>query len=305
MVDNLKLQVFLRGGLGNQLFQYATGLYLSEKFNKELVLRSDLLPSAEDKVGGVTRWPEQISSFCHSGTVLNRVHQPKNSTNLFSKYMQILRMIGDVSPSLPPRFNWLSTETKADFLPKKIGRIGVINSYSAFKEFAVENRDKLRDQVPKLFSPSDGFLSSLEKVKQQNPIIVHIRRGDYVGLERLYGHFDTDYYLEGIEHLRAQAQSEKTWIFSDAPRDISRRFLDRLGVDRVIGPEDIASPLENLVLMGSGSALLGANSSFSWWAGLISSEANPVVAPRFTSARFNNFSDFDEKMLGWKLVDII
>ena len=235
MADRLKLQVFLRGGLGNQLFQYSTGLYLSENFEKELVLRTDLLPISKDEVGGISRWPEQISGFRHSGTLRNKANQPENSTNLFSKAMQAMRMLGDISPSLTKQFNWLTSETKYR-LPGRFERITLINSYSSFKDFALENRSKLREQLSCLVDPSAMFLSNLAELKERNTIIVHVRRGDYIGLENIYGNLDTKYYSDAIGILRDQGSTDRTWIFTDSPDEMPKHLVKTLGAERVIGP---------------------------------------------------------------------
>ena len=303
MADRLKLQVFLRGGLGNQLFQYSTGLYLSENFEKELVLRTDLLPISKDEVGGISRWPEQISGFRHSGTLRNKANQPENSTNLFSKAMQAMRMLGDISPSLTKQFNWLTSETKYR-LPGRFERITLINSYSSFKDFALENRSKLREQLSCLVDPSAMFLSNLAELKERNTIIVHVRRGDYIGLENIYGNLDTKYYSDAIGILRDQGSTDRTWIFTDSPDELPKHLVKTLGAERVIGPKEIPSPLETLVLISMGSAIVGSNSTFSWWAGLISQDGNPLVAPRISSARTNNFSNEDERVPGWKVLNV-
>jgi hypothetical protein len=296
MAYRLKLQVFLRGGLGNQLFQYSTGLYLAENFEKELVLRTDLLPISKDEVGGISRWPEQMSGFRHSGTLRSKANQPENSTNLFSKSMQAMRMLGDLSPSLTKRFNWLTSETKYR-LPDGLERITLINSYSSFKDFALEHRSKLREQVTSLVDPSAMFLSNLAELKERNPIIVHVRRGDYIRLESIYGNLASQYYSDAVEILREQGSTDRTWIFSDSPEKLPKYLLKSLGTERVMGPKEIPSPLETL-------AIVGANSTYSWWAGLISQDGNPLVAPRISSARTNNFSNEDERVPGWKVLNV-
>jgi hypothetical protein len=303
MADRLKLQVFLRGGLGNQLFQYSTGLYLAENFEKELVLRTDLLPISKDEVGGISRWPEQISGFRHSGTLKNKTNQPENSTNLFAKSMQAMRMLGDLSPSLTTRFNWLASETKYR-LPDRFERITLINSYSSFKDFALEKRSKLREQLSSLVDPSAMFLSNLAELKERNPMIVHVRRGDYIRLESIYGNLNSQYYSDAVEILREQGSTQRTWIFTDSPDELPKHLVQCLEAERVIGPKEIPSPLETLVLMSKGSAIVGSNSTFSWWAGLISQDGNPLVAPKISSAITNNFSNEDERVPGWKVMNV-
>jgi len=180
----------------------------------------------------------------------------------------------------------------------------LINSYSTFKDFALENRSKLREELSSLSQPSAMFLSNLTELKERNPIIVHVRRGDYIGLEHIYGNLATKYYLDAIEILREQVSSDSTWIFSDSPDELPNYLVKSLGAERVIGPKEVPSPLETLVLMSMGTAIVGANSTFSWWAGLISQDGNLLIAPSILSARTNNFSNEDERVPGWKVLSV-
>lgn len=49
--------VQLRGGLGNQLFQYAAGVSVSSRHQTDLDIDVSLLPAHTVSRGGVRRWP--------------------------------------------------------------------------------------------------------------------------------------------------------------------------------------------------------------------------------------------------------
>lgn len=297
----MKLWVFLRGGLGNQLFQYSTGVHLSQSFGLELEIRADLLPSQPDQIGGISRWPAQISEFEHFGTLTYRSQQPPMGTNLFSKVFQLMRSFGDVAPNVTAMLGWHANETNARIFPRLPDRVRLINSYAAIKDYAQLNRNILRHQTSTLVSPSRTFLRLRETIEALQPTVLHIRLGDYIGLEHIYGPMRIERFEAGIGRLRPREREQPVWIFTDSPDFIDSKIKKRLGVSRVVAPSCGMSPLENLLLMGKGGALVASNSSFSWWAAFLAKDGHPVVAPCFDSAKANNFDRKDSSRFGWTI----
>jgi hypothetical protein len=284
----MAVSVFLRGGLGNQLFQYAAGLYLSRRQGSKLRLRTDLLPLTPDSVGNASRWPNQICDFLAEGELVSKSSQPPNRTNNISKIMQGLRMIGDLFPSLLLKVGILAGEsTKApDF--SNLRRIWLVNSYCSSAQTAFTLGDDLRSQIRSLIGPSKKFVELLRESKSVNPIIVHLRLGDYRNFPSLYG---APSLVKIKEYLDSIESSSRTpiWIFTDSPEDVREDAVRVFGKVRIIGPDDLKKPIENMIVMSSGSHLLCANSSFSWWAAFLMGEHGKVHYPRSKVATVNNF----------------
>jgi hypothetical protein len=305
-MGNLKeIQVFLRGGLGNQLFQYSTGLALSEMTGKKLILRSDLLPEFEDTIGGVSRWPNQIDTFEHSGEIRSRSYQPRERTNLKGKVMQGMRALGDQVPWLCSALGWVTSENSSPVLPGNINNVRLINSYVAYKEEAWAQRIRLRAEIRNLKNPSLAFIQTSKEMTSVRPIVLHVRQGDYRGLEHIFGNLPEGYYQAALKALKNTSNLAPKWIFSDTPNQISRPLLQVLNPDRVIGPGEISRPVENLILMSLGRSLIAANSTFSWWAGLITDEESQVIAPNIEAAKVNNFSRGKEPANNWLFIDVL
>lgn len=304
MARGLTLEVFLRGGLGNQLFQYCSGLHFAEKQGRELVLRTDLLPEVADVVGGISRWPLQISSFNHSARILDQRHQPPGRTNVRSKFFQLMRILGDLQPRLTEGIGWISSESQGSRLPSDAKNIKRINSYATFKGIAVSSRARLRSEVRSLVRPSLPFRRLQKELTETQAPVIHIRRGDYVGLEKVYGRLEDSYFTEALMLIREKGVLGDPWLFSDSPNDLPIGLRESLGVSRLIGPKQLPSPLENLVLMSSSAAFIGSNSSFSWWASLLSDPKAVIVGPIVSSARTNNYSEFDTQNSNWNLLHV-
>lgn len=132
--------------------------------------------------------------------------------------------------------------------------------------------------------------------------VVHVRRGDYVLSESArarFGLLGRDYYVRALDQVGRRL--EDCYVFTDSPDRVSCEFgLDR---DRIIGPDSQISPLETMLVMGSGSALVIPNSTFSWWAARASGGETPIVAPRVW------FRDSPESnpfiVPGWTIVDAV
>ena len=304
MTSSKKLRVFLRGGLGNQLFQYSTGLAVAQTQGRELVLRGDLLPEIEDSIGGASRWPIQISEFHHSGKIQTKSHQPASQTNSVGKSMQVMRLIGDKFPYLVANLGWLASEHASVSESTFQRPLRLINSYSSSKKLAFSQRDQLREELNNVREPSKEFLELKSKIQRSEVIAVHLRHGDYLNFGHIYGSSSLDFLKSAIQELKQLGIKPNIWLFTDTPDSIKETVLDLLRPKKVIGPETLPRPLENMILMSKAKALIAANSSFSWWAALLTSAGTPVIAPSIVAARVNNFSEDLELDENWRILSV-
>jgi len=296
-----RIQVFLRGGLGNQLFQYAFGLHLSNEAEKELILRSDLLPLGEDQIAGVSRWPNQLETFSHSGGTFARTHQPPKKTNLFGKIMQAQRMLGDHASWLLESFGIYAAENRAFKIGKPFRKkICFINGYASTSEYALLGRDQLLNEVKSLRAPSSAFQNLEEEAILLNPVMVHVRLGDYVALSNIYGELRESYFAQAIDLL--EAKGYPVWIFTQDATGLPEPLLKALRPQKIIDSSLIQAPIENLIMMSLGRALICSNSTLSWWAAFLHRHPHQIVAPFFPdkTSIFTGTMTLD----GWRVLDV-
>jgi hypothetical protein len=293
----MTVKVFLRGGLGNQLFQYAAGLFLARKQNESLVIRHDLLPDKWDSISGIPRCPVQLDGFRFDGTLARRKVQPQGKTHFLSKLLQLQRVLADRFPSFFLRLGILAGDSSnpPDFA--QLNGIRTVNAYCSSPIPAISLGDSLREQMRAVVVPSLGFVELAKQASETSPIMLHIRLGDYLNLSKLYG--TADYGAISLEITRVKAKtSNPVWLFTDSPSDISVSNLQMLGVTKVIGPETLESPIENLVLLAAGSHLITANSTFSWWAAFLKGEGDQVSIPNDSRSEHTIFSQ-SMRLRGW------
>lgn len=295
-----EVRVFLRGGLGNQLFQYALGLEVSRQSGRSLVIREDLLPLTEDTISGISRWPNQLPSFAHSGSTRARSHQPNGGTNLFGKIMQLQRMIGDRAPRLLGMLGFYAAETK-EFHPlgASLPRISSINGYASSRSYALLAKTELKSQLNDLKSPSPQFKELYSDSMLNKPAVVHLRLGDYQALTEIYGELEEKYLADALSEVNST--SHPIWLFTQDVEQAPEWIMELLKPERVIDNRVISNPLENIILMSIGSSLVCSNSTMSWWAAFLHRCPENVVAPRFVGK--TNIFTGDMMLEGWRLID--
>jgi hypothetical protein len=297
-----EIHVFLRGGLGNQLFQYALGLHVSITQDKKLVIREDLLPESEDEIGGVSRWPNQISHFQHSGNNFTKSHQPSSDTNLFGKLMQAQRMLGDSVPGLLLRLGIYGAETSGllidDFLARNLR---TINGYAVSKSFALAQKVSISKQVNAIKKPSRTFETLDFEIRAKSPIIVHLRMGDYLSLTEVYGSISIKFIQEGLAALSG-LDRPPIWIFTQNEDDLGKDLLETINPERVVDSKVLNRPIENMLLMSKGGGLICSNSTLSWWSAFLSGKSQNVIAPRYEGK--TNVFNSEMTLDSWRVLGV-
>ncbi len=129
-----------------------------------------------------------------------------------------------------------------------------------------------------MIEPSPEYLDFKRYFFDSLWVAIHIRRGDYLKSSDYHGLLDQKYYVGAVEKLRELQIFEKIAVFSDDVILARDTFPD---ADLYIGPKDVPSPAESLLLMSQCAAIVGANSSFSLWAALLNDfSPNHLIFPR-------------------------
>lgn len=296
------IRVFLRGGLGNQLFQYGAAVALSEKHNSRLLIDVSLLPRETNTIDGVTRWPLQIGEFNHLGTVLAANGSTKTRRRFYASVLQLDRKLGDNFPSCLRKLGRFSNESNADFnhFNTLTNRRLVLNSYCNSPRFFLENGDKIRESVLSLRQPSPAYIELKQHAAKTRPLAVHVRLGDYKNLSRIYGRVDPEYLERSIDLQMTLSGEREVWLFSDEP-DLAMELLGKYRHKAVVPPAlaNLTS-LETMLIMASCLGLVASNSTFSWWAAYLNNDKNAwVIFPRPFYARSGPHEPKDWLQVNW------
>lgn len=247
----------LLGGLGNQMFQYATGRSLALANGCELKLDA----SAFDRY------------VIHSGYALGTfnivagIADPAEVGKLAGSTRKIPRMIRHKLGMLEKSY---FREKSFDFDSTLLGCRapvyieGYWQSYKYFEGFA----DQIRSELAPGHPPQGENLTLALRIAQENSVSVHVRRGDYVSnpvASNLHGFVGLAYYEAALERISREIDSPQFFVFSD---DLpwAREHLKFPGGATFVDHNSGAAAYEDMRLMSLCKHHVMANSSFSWWA---------------------------------------
>lgn len=269
--------VRLKGGLGNQMFQYAFGRAIASRFGQKLYLDIDHFNEVRPgetvrkfeldtykiraQLGLPAFWPEIVKANRKKKTVFRR---------LLAGMFPVEEIVEE------PFGRQVSLES---YSRKSVYLDGYWQNENLFLAIRQELIDDFTIELPKQILESELF----GEIKNKQSVAVHVRRGDYVTDEKtnkVHGVCSIEYFQNAISYLKGVVGEAIFCIFSD---DIEwcRKNFEGEGEYRFVDFGEFDEPHIDLKLMSLCKHNVISNSSFSWWAGWLNENAEKVVvAPK-------------------------
>jgi hypothetical protein len=276
------------GGLGNQMFQYATGRAVALKYATSFRLdisgfeKYKLHQRAEFK--RIFNCTEEIAQEEDMRSVLGWQCSPRIRQFLLRPSMAAFRRREFV---VEPSFqHWLGIK----YILSDSYLSGYWQSEKYFLEVAAQIREDFTFKLP--LSSLNAELA--EKIQQVNAVSLHVRRGDYVNnplTTATHGLCSLEYYRTAIKYISEKTQQPHFIVFSD---DIEW-VKNNLQIDfplQYVDHNHGAESYNDMRLMSLCKHHIIANSSFSWWGAWLNPSADKiVVAPARWFANETNTQD--------------
>jgi len=265
------ITIRIYGGLGNQLFQIFAARHLAQLNNTNLQCNLD--SGGKGAFQHLESLEDLTFQFMHKNTVIQF-----NS----KLYTRISHLISRKFPELYLKFSWAFKDYKSSSsgfdpflsrLPNGQFLEGYFQSYKYVANLVSQDPKAASVQPKKTGRVLDEYIRLIEI---ENPIVIHVRRGDYVG-NLGAGLLSSQYYADAIYTLNGPQRN--IWVFSDDIQAAKEEF-SKLSTSnwRWIGSSELTSPSQNLYLMSLAKDIVIANSTFSWWGAMLNQKKN-VVAP--------------------------
>lgn len=275
-----QIGILLKGGLGNQLFQLSAGLYCS-KGEPIGVFNNFTQPRQTDGLADALyfAWPPEV--FVNNSRS-NRAERKVLAISLRVALIEkrLVRVIGLFKPlgllvntvlsiTFKKRTHVYSGDGVGFCEVNLKPGLNLLNGYFQGHQFPYHPIVQAQMKEIRLKQISPRLNQWIEKIKKENPIIVHLRLGDYKN-ESGIGLLPPCYYEEALQIMESSVLSKNIWIFTDEAESVSE-FVSPSPNFRVsiIGEIGLNSA-ETLELMRYGSGYVIANSTFSWWAAFLS-----------------------------------
>jgi hypothetical protein len=280
---------YLRGGLGNQMFEYAAGRSLALKTGSRLVLDATTFTLAEQRrVYGLEGYPLS-AEVSFDGYAYPPV-QPVVRFPYVKRPRWIERAadfaretIGPIGRKARERTFSVFAEHSFDFDPRfcERGPQTYLVGYWQSERYFADIAGLVRKELTYRPAPDATNAQWLARIRAANAVSVHVRRGDYllpVHFEH-HGVCSADYYRRAVRLIRERVENPQFFLFSDDWPWCREHLADS---DMVL--VDANSPgagQDELRLMAACRHHVIANSSLSWWgAWLAAGSGQIVVAPK-------------------------
>ncbi len=274
----------LKGGLGNQMFQYA--LYRALKKKGKTVKIDDVTGFVNDKL----REPvlQGYGIDYERATKDEVIALTDSKMDIFSR----------IRRKLTGRKTFRIDEESGRFDPKILELenaylVGYWQSEKYFADEAVQNEIKEAfEKRPQELMNDTVSWTLLQQIECCESVSLHVRRTDYVDAEHIHIHniCSEKYYKNAIDKIRKEYPNAMFFIFTDDKEWCKKHFKGRCFsvVELEEGPKtDIAE----MMLMSRCKHHIIANSSFSWWAAWLNDAPEKlVIAP----SKWINHKDMDD-----------
>jgi len=258
---NLRMIVVkLKGGLGNQLFQYAAAKQISIKFNTPLVLDLSFFESKSQKH---TSRIYELDKF----NIDTRVADYNESKKINSSPLSKIRL-----NKLTDKNFWF----KQYFI--RLLPFGYVRGFWQSEKYFIEIKHLISESFT-FKKPLDYSFSDLEKqIDITNSVSIHFRRGDYVTNEKANKHHGVtslEYYTHAIEYINQQVKDAVFFVFSDDIEWVKLNFSSQSPLVFVDKSDQTNHSDFRLMLQCKHNII--ANSTYSWWAAWLNKNADKIV----------------------------
>ncbi|MGO8703714.1 MAG: alpha-1,2-fucosyltransferase [Candidatus Brocadiia bacterium] len=259
--------VRLRGGLGNQLFEYACGRALA--LRNGAALKLDLV-RYRDRSYAEPR-PYLLDRFRITAAEAGALEMKLAHGGRIARALTVL------APSR--RFRTYSDEA-LHFQPEVAaarGNVYLLGYWQCERYFA-DCADTVRSEFAPRVEPQGESLRLLREIENCEAVSVHVRRGDYL-TEPGYQVCGVEYYRGAAERIAKAVRAPRYYVFSDDPAWTKENLALQPAV--FVGRNGEGRPEEDLRLMSRCKHHIIANSTFSWWGAWLGDHPGKiVVAPR-------------------------
>lgn len=263
MLFNKMITINIGGGLGNQMFQYATARCLSLKWNKELTLDTSFFINTPKND---TPRKFQLDLFnIKADTIIA-------DKNILKKYLRLLYRL-----LLRP----LSDDQQMMFFSflLKIGLPVYLTRHFQKEKYFIEAKKTLIKEFTLKSKLSDEAEKIRNLIINSNSISIHVRRTDYLKQMDFFGSCSINYYTEAIKILANSSDNPTFFIFSDDIDWVIKNI--QIPYSHIYVSDKEIKDYESLDLMSKCRHNIIANSTFSWWgAWLNQNKGKMIIGPK-------------------------
>jgi hypothetical protein len=251
--------VQLKGGLGNQLFQYAFGVRMSLLLDRKLALDATYLERRPNSQYG-------LSTFGVKNEVIRTPDKPLYECfSRWDKYLKYLPSFGSIC--IERRNGKLMSDVE---LSKGRYFSGYWQNYGYFSHYRSQILGSLDLSLPPEYAEYE------EMAKSQESCSVHVRRGDYFDKKNAknLGFCTLDYFLRCEKFILNRRKLSAMYVFSDDPDWVKANLKFKTEMRFLPAAK---TPSHDLIAFSKPRNRIMSNSTFSWWGAWLGGQEDAIV----------------------------
>ncbi len=258
LIPRWAVTVRLTEGMGNQMFQYATGLAVARRLRMPLLCDISGFPQRNgrqlrvDAFGLPLRPAPPVDELSLVDTIAQRMGRPKM-----------------------PRIGHETILDDAEFVPRVLTVRSPcrLEGYFQSWRYLAGHHAAIRKHFDFTRLP-DGPADIMRMIASaEAPVAVHVRRSDYHLKPDAFRLLQREHYQKARDQLEQTVSRPSYFLFSDTMHEALALLGDWPGIVPVTG----LSELQDFRLMASCRHFLIANSTFSWWAAWLGRAPDKIV----------------------------
>lgn len=266
--------VQLKGGFGNQLFQYAAALGLAAHHRTGVKVDITALNKRDDEIMTYRSFDLQALKADPAAATENEINKVKQQAFPFNL----------IDKLRPPHRRKIYKESSFYFDPHffNAGDDIYLKGYRQSEKYFAN----IREEIIAGFQLKTEFIEPVKEkaalLASEKSIALHIRRGDYTNtvVRDYHGILDPGYYQQAIEFLETQMGDCRFYVFTDDQSWVEQSLVFSRPAEMVSGKIS-HSHFEDFYLMSQCKHQVIANSTFSWWAAWLNPNPDKlVIAPK-------------------------
>lgn len=290
-----KIITLLSGGMGNQMHQYAYGLYLSDKINAKLYIDISFYSIKPSTINITGR-----NFMLHVFGIFNCINSIYSNRWLIRivKHFKLFEML------MRKIFKVQYVFTKDQVIKSDCLKIILVFIFGSLNEYNV-----IKNQVIDSFKLGDKYTLKanilINKLKLDNKILVviHIRRTDYLAKNSLHWVLEKSYYENSIEFIRQRISNPIFYFIGDDKEWINDNFDFKLNKEFITSYDKRDNMLFDFAMITLCDHIIASNSTFSWWGCFLNTQKNKMVIVPKNWLKIDLDNLANRYPAGWTVID--
>lgn len=268
------ITVRIKGGLGNQLFQYAAAYALASRLQQEMSMDTTFYPKQTLRGFKLNQLHVDYGDVTDIDDPMIRILKNKYINKAMRKMNRRVLPCGRDSVFL--------LETRSDIVPEFFDlrkSYIYLDGYYQSEQYFQQHREELLKQFTPIYQPADAYKEVLKHITATNSVAIHVRRGDFISAQNDHNpnHYllGESYYANALRYMDAQLDRPTYFWFSDDIEWVKKNFGERDNYC-FVNLHTQNADIDEMMLMKHCNHIIAANSTFSWWAAWLNEHENAL-----------------------------